>query len=125
MKNIKTTLNNLTTSANKEQQERIAYLLRAITNLENDDINTAASFVQLADCDNKHNIISAEDLANMVRGLGDIGYMLRLLSDVKHTAEHYRLNGYGWALNIDADVLKLYVMELTDDVQFEIKHHNI
>ena len=120
MKNIKTTLNNLTTSANKEQQERIAYLLRAITNLENDDINTAAAFVNAADYDHDYYIIGADELADMVRGMDELPTMINMIGDLKNLSGFYRLDGYGWAVDIDADDLALYIDDIANDIANDI-----
>lgn len=120
MKNIKTTLNNLTTSANREQNERIAYLLQAITNLENSDINAAAFYVQSADYENNYDIISDEALADMVKNMDELSSMIKMLADVNSHAGHYKLDGYGWAVDINADDLALYVEEMANELATEI-----
>ena len=120
MKNIRTTLNNLTTSANKEQQERIACLLQAITNLENNDTDAAAAFVQLADYHNDYEIISADTLTDIVRGLDDVQSMVHMLSDISGSACAYKLDGYGWAVDINADDLALYIEEMANELAADI-----
>ena len=120
MKNIETTLNKLAESANSEQTERIGYLLQAITNLENKDSDAAAAFVKLADSDNNYNIITADELAEMVRGMDNLPFMIQMIGDLKDFAWYFRLDGYGWAVDIEADDLAIYIEELAEELADEI-----
>ena len=120
MKNIKTTLNKLAESANSEQTERVGYLLQAITNLENKNSDAAAAFVKLADHDNNYNIITDDELAEIVRGMDAPPFMVKMIGCLKNSVKCCRIDGYGWTADIGDDDLAIYIEELAEELANEI-----
>ena len=120
MKNIRTTLNKLTAVANSEQTERIEYILQAMDNMENNDLEGAAAFVKLADHDNNYNIITDDEMTEIVRGMDAPPFIVKMIGDLKNSVRCCRIDGYGWTADIgDAD-LAIYIEELAEELANEI-----